>query len=84
MVTLKFWVLHVVTKTFKKIHAVTLSFTKLFHNNLLAHKTLENINFKALRLLYAYLSPFQVPSVSIFSLKTKTLTLPSLDFGEKI
>ena len=49
-------------KNLKKIQAVALRFTKVFHRDLFTHKTLANINFKALRLLYAYLydSPFQM------------------------
>ena len=47
MVTLRFWVFHIVIKTFKKIYAVTLRFTKLIHCDLFAHKTLSNVNFKA-------------------------------------
>ena len=69
VVTLKFWVFYMITKTFRKIHAVTLRFTKLFHHDFFAYKTLANVYLKALRLLYAYLcdSPFQIPSVLTFS-----------------
>ena len=50
----------------------------MFYRDLFAHKILANVNFKTLRLLYAYLydSPFQIPSISTFSLQNINLNSP--------